>query len=404
MYAKVKNHLVYLNISIFLNKQIYLLPVLLLFYYANGLTAGDFFLFQGISALVMLIFTIPAGYAGDIFPRRRVLAFSYFLFLLRPLLWLFWGGYWIILVGEILYAFSRVFSNSVADSYIYDYLKQKGQAKLITRQYGKLNFAMSCGSLVAATSGAFLYDFLGVSVLLSWEVLVNTLAILMLFMLPEIPAAKDGKKLLTEKYKDLFVTAVKAWKDKRIKYQMLFSGAGKAMTSVFSWGFQPVMSMVALPVFLFSYVYFINHLCRAAAGLLAFRVISRIGMQRLGVLVYGLYLIAFGFFLMIIKFPSPELCLALLTLVCVIIGIELMYSIGNVSRIHALVSSDIRSTVSSVNQMAAQFLSAIVLISLKFVLDFMSLESAFAIYGAVFALSFYFLYKGRKYLHEPCQF
>ena len=50
-----KNPLEIFNVATFLQTQILMLPVLLLFYQENGLTAGDLFLFQGIFSITALL-------------------------------------------------------------------------------------------------------------------------------------------------------------------------------------------------------------------------------------------------------------------------------------------------------------------------------------------------------------
>ena len=45
------------------------------------------------------------------------------------ILWYFLGGYWVILIGELLYAASKAFFSGIADGYIYDLLKSKGLNK-----------------------------------------------------------------------------------------------------------------------------------------------------------------------------------------------------------------------------------------------------------------------------------
>ena len=61
------------NIAAFLRSQLFLLPVLLFFYQENGLSVGDFYLIQGLIVFFAFLFEIPAGYLGDIFPRKNVL-------------------------------------------------------------------------------------------------------------------------------------------------------------------------------------------------------------------------------------------------------------------------------------------------------------------------------------------
>ena len=78
-----------LNFAAFLQQQRYIVAISYLFYLYNGLTLSDFLLFQSIFYFTVLIFDIPAGYIGDIFPRKNVLIFSYFLFVIRLFLWIF---------------------------------------------------------------------------------------------------------------------------------------------------------------------------------------------------------------------------------------------------------------------------------------------------------------------------
>lgn len=54
----------------FLRSQLYLAPVLLLFYQQNGLTIADFVLFQGIFQLTGILFEIPCGYIADVIPKK----------------------------------------------------------------------------------------------------------------------------------------------------------------------------------------------------------------------------------------------------------------------------------------------------------------------------------------------
>ena len=95
------------NVAAFLRSQLFLLPVLLFFYQENGLSVGDFYLIQGLIVFFAFLFEIPAGYLGDIFPRKYILITAYSLFLARLFLWIFFRGFEIILIGEFFYACSK---------------------------------------------------------------------------------------------------------------------------------------------------------------------------------------------------------------------------------------------------------------------------------------------------------
>ena len=115
-----------LNFAVLLQQQRYIVAISYLFYLSNGLTLSDFLFFQSIFYFTGLIAEIPAGYIGDIFPRKNILIFSYLLFTLRIVMWIIIPNYYTILFGEILYGLSKAFYRGVSDGYIYDYLKFDG--------------------------------------------------------------------------------------------------------------------------------------------------------------------------------------------------------------------------------------------------------------------------------------
>ena len=124
MIKKIKNIDIFplkiLYLGSFLQYQRFIMPVSFLFYLANGLTFKDFILFQSIFNIACLAAKIPMGYFGDLFSKKSIIVFSYVLYALRVVLWLFFRGFWIILAGEILYGLSKAFYKGNVDSYIYE--------------------------------------------------------------------------------------------------------------------------------------------------------------------------------------------------------------------------------------------------------------------------------------------
>ena len=60
-------------LSAFLKSQMFLLPVLYLFYLDNGLTTADYFLFQGLIILINVFLQVPAGFIGDKISRKYII-------------------------------------------------------------------------------------------------------------------------------------------------------------------------------------------------------------------------------------------------------------------------------------------------------------------------------------------
>ena len=132
------NPLLSLNISILCRSQL-LLPILFLFYQQSGLTAGDFFLFEGISSFISLLLLIPSGYIADFFSKKYILLLSFLLLLIKSFLWIFFHGYFIILLGTILNNVSKSLYFAAADSYIYEYLSYNKREKEMLNKYYEIN-------------------------------------------------------------------------------------------------------------------------------------------------------------------------------------------------------------------------------------------------------------------------
>lgn len=405
----LKHPLKIFNLSAFLQTQIFMLPVLLLFYQQNGLTVGDFFLFQGIFSLTALLFEIPAGYVGDIFPRKNILILSYSFFLMRLVLWLFFAhlGYWVILAGEIFYSASKAFYSGVADGYVYDYLKEKGKSNKMLKKYGRLNFCMSIGTAISSLLGAYFYSSFsqwteanwgrnyGFLILILIEIIFNTAAIALLFMLPKLPSAKKKVNGLLEKYKDLFHITRYAFSNTKIKYHMFYSGLLAGTTMVFVWSFQPLMKTAMIPVSLFGVVYFANHFFRAMAGYLLHKTMRLFTLSTLGIFTFVMFGVSFliAIEMAYIGNPAQWISFVMLFFICLTIGFQLSFTLASTTRIHSLIESDVRSTVVSVNNMIGRMTAGFFLILFKVLLDGVSMQTTFLVALAVFSFGLYPLYR-----------
>lgn len=399
-----KNPLAIFNFSTFLQTQILMLPVMLKFYEQNGLTAGDLFLFQGIFSISALLFEIPAGYLGDIFPRRNVLIFSYLLFLMRLILWYFFGGYWIVLAGEILYSMSKAFYSGVADGFIYDYLKSQNKTKKMLSRYGRLNFFMSLGTALASLVGPFLYERYGFPVLIVIEIILNTISIAMLFLLPKVEPIRENVKGVTARIKELFLITKNTLSNPNLWPYIFYSGTVAATTMVFVWSFQPLMIAAHIPVLLFGVIYCVNHAVRGCAGLMLDFTLKTFSLNKIAKITYVLYILSFISALIILLTKNPYVGGFLLCFICVAIGFQLTFTLGSVARLHTFVPSSIRSTSSSVNNLISRFMAGVMLILFKVVLDGVSLEWSFIIYLLLFSLSFIFLRKVLTLSEKPKHF
>lgn len=400
---KKTNPLKKLDLACFLRSQLYLAPVLLLFYQQNGLTIADFVMFQGIFQLTGIVFEIPCGYIADLISKKKVLVLAFCCFFMRAALWLSFSGVFIVLLGELFNALSRAFLSGVYDSYIYDYLKSQNKTKRMLKECGRTNFAMSGGAMFAAIFSAMLYQKYGTTILLSLELLLTLISIILLTTLPNPPSGKPCAKTIMQKIVEIKETAVATLTNKNINLYILLSALLFSTTSLFCWCFQPLLKMSSAPVFMFSFVYVINHALRAGFSLNVNRLKKLFGFNRLMLIttflcVYSFACMIFGFY-----FKMPDIAISCLIFVCIGIGFQLAFAIANISRIHTFALEETRATISSVNNMLQQTISGVSLICFKFVvapasglegLSFSAAFSAFAtLYIILFGVLIYKIYK-----------
>ena len=394
---KSLNPLKKLDIACFLRLQLYLAPVLLLFYQQNGLTIADFVMFQGIFQLTGIFFEIPCGYIADITSKKKVLILAFVFFFLRAALWLTFEGVYIILLGELFNALSRAFLSGVYDSYIFDYLKSKNKTGRMLKECGRTNFAMSSGAMFAAIFSAMLYKEYGTIILLSLEFFLTLTSILLLTTLPNPPSARPHAKTIKEKFIEIKETAVATLTNPNINLYIIHSALLFSTTSLFCWCFQPLLKISSAPVFMFSFIYVINHALRAGFSFHVNNLKRFFGFNRLLVITTFLCMYSFACMILSFYFKLPNVAMVSLIFVCIGIGFQLAFAIANINHIHSYAIEETRATISSVNNMLQQTISGLSLILFKFVIapsastKGLSFSSAFTVYGLLYMIAFSFL-------------
>lgn len=386
-----------LNLSFFFRAQMFLLPVMILFYKENGLSENNYYSFLGIFYCVSILMELPIGYISDFFSRRNMIIVSYFLFLLRITLWYFYGGYWCILAGEIIFAVSKVMFDSNTSSYLYELLKSNEKESLMSKYYGYLNFYLSLGTSTASLAGAFLYIRLGSKSVLLMEFIVVSLAVLLMLLLPNIKSSINVSYTLRENFYRFFRILRFVFRNKNIKYHVLYSGLLISISILFSSSFQVLMEYSLFPVFLFGVVLFINHLTRALFSFSTFKVLEKVNLKRLSIYTFILYCLAFLAIFVVLNFKNVVLDFCMLAFICIVIGFQLVFTITHISRLQCMMFSNIRSFVVSSNSVISRVLTAIVLLTTGGLVSRIKLTGCFTLYMLLFVLfGIYFVYKINK--------
>ena len=378
----------YLNLSLFFEQTQFLLPVMLFFYIKNGLTIGDYLFFQSITYVLYMVFGVPVGYVSDHISKKYALIIGYLLNVLRLVIYLIWGGYAVVLTGEILMTFIRFFTTGIADSYIFEYLKEKKQEKEMLHFSGKALMFMSFGVATGSLAGPVIYRLFGFEILLCTEFLFASIGTLLLLKLPKTKIYNRQSLTLA----DIKKACSDLWKNKMVRWLIAYNMLLYAATTIFVSTFQPLMKLSFVPVVFFGAVYFSNHMIRGISSRLTRKFVLLFGLRNL--IKFGLLSVVLGFLLMMLAFElkNPYFTLACLFYICFVIGLQLVNQIANINEIHQDISPDIRATGISIYNMLCRGLGGVILaLFQKISSDFNTANDGYFVFAVVFFLILFFL-------------
>ncbi len=368
----------------FLQYQRFIMPVSFLYYLSSGLTFADFILFQSIFNIACLIAKIPMGYFGDLFSKKSIIIFSYCLYALRVLLWLCFQGFWIILIGEILYGLSKAFYKGNVDSYIYEYLSKSKKEEKMTASYGDFAFYTSLGSALSCFVGVFLYKIYGFKILFLFELFMQILSIIVVSFLPNIKVCKENC-VNHNWFLHIKESILSIFKNKNISFFAYYNAVLTGITSVFVWNFQPLLKTSNAPVFFYGAVNVINQLLRSFAGKAA-DFISRFYSKYLVLISYIFVFVSFLTLIFAYNVKNYILSFAVITFICVAVLFFLVFNIYTISLIHKNTQNINRATTSSTNTFFGDFSSFVFLLIFKYLHGFFGLNKTLLIFGILFLI------------------
>jgi MFS family permease len=374
------------NTALFLRAVLLLTPVTLLFYQENGLSVQDLFLFQGIFYLVSILLELPVGYLSDNISRKKLLVFSFCVYIFGMSLWLFNRSYYAILAGEILFGASKVMMDNSMSGYLYDYLDKNNSVIKMNKYYGYLQFYLALGTAIASIIGAFMYAKFGsVSILVS-EILLISTSILLVLPLPNITPHKRNANPICERLRNFKKTTKNICKNKSIIHHIFYSGFLISYSILFALSFQPLMQKALFPIFMFGVITFANHGIRAISGIVANKISKVISIHQMIIPLYILYIVAFMCIFTIMRITNIVLISFLLFVICLIIGCQLIFTILHISRIHNMISIEQRGSLMSVNNLTYRTMTTLILLSSNFFIKKLGLQTFYFVAFILFLI------------------
>lgn len=382
-----------LTITNCLYKLMFILPVIVLFFQSKGASIGDFFLIQGIFAFAVFLLEIPTGYLGDLFSRKKIIIFSYIIYLLGHIIWIIFDGFWGILGGELLFALTAALYSGTGEAYLYDCLKQQKKDKEIVKYHGRMLAISGYGIAIATLFGGFIYNQFGATVTLSLTMIGTCISIILSFLLPELKGVKRDLNKEDSKFKDLLSIIKFAINHKEIKWLMIFPALFGSGTLVLFWSMQPLMELALIPISLFGVFGFINQGSRAFTAHIANKLFRKLKTKLFCISLLSSLIIGFITAIALTQIETFYIAAILLIILGLAASSFMGIDLVSKSMVNHRVKSSERATVLSIQSMMVKFMGAIIMFSLKILVDGFNMVTMLTIMGCIIIILIFFTMK-----------
>jgi MFS family permease len=248
-----RNVNLYYAIKFFYN-MIILVPVMTIFFFANGLTMAQVMLLESIFSIGLIVFQVPTGALADIIGRKGCMILGSFVIAFSSILYGFGTGFWQFAIAELVWAFGAAAVSGADVALIYDTLKQSKNTKLSTHILGDAFFYSLLGGVLSSLASGYITATLGFRG--GWYITTVTIAVsgILGFWLIE-PKQKVAKLGISTYYSQMIDSIKLVLQDKRLALIMVNSALVGCLGVIGFWFYQPHMKASGIPIELFGFIF-----------------------------------------------------------------------------------------------------------------------------------------------------
>lgn len=375
MFADIRHNIAKIYIVQAVRWFMLFIPVLVLFFQENGLSMQEVFLLQTAFSILIIVSEIPSGYFSDVLGRRRTMIFGTITSALGFSVYCVANGFWGFLVAEMVLGLGASLVSGTDSALLYDTLSHLGRENEYIQKEGRLlsigNFAEGTASVIGG-----LLAVISLRMPLYVEAAIAIFAIPVAWSLVEPPRqAYEATRGNMRAIMDIVQFALHG--NSEVKWLILYSSVVGASTLTMVWFIQPYLKIVGLPVVMFGIVWAALQYFVGFFSLSAHAIEQRVGKKT--VVLSLIFLSVTGYIL-----------LGIFQSLWAAVFILLFYFVRGIGSpmfkgyINALISSDKRATVLSVQQMIGRIVFAAVGPFLGWVSDVLSFSTAMFFAAIIF--------------------
>ena len=348
------------------------LPVIVLFWQANGLSLTQVMLLQSIFALAVMALELPSGYFADRLGRKRAILASAGLGLLGVLIYMTGDRFSQFVVAELVFALGIALLSGADSALFYDTLADLEDTAAYQKLWGNAIFYSMISMAVANAIGGFIGKF---DLRAAWYPALATallaLAVAATFQEPRVHKTPVAGSHAADLWR---ILKVALFERRRLRWLLIFSGVVHTFTQSGLWFYQPYFQLTGLDIGYFGLIFAAFNLVAALSSKQAHRLESWLGS-------------GWALLLLVMALSGAYLLMSNVVLWFSFIFVFFHQFVRGFARVilndyvNRLTTSDIRATVLSVQSLLGRLLYAALIPGIGWLADGFGLRVALGLLG-----------------------
>ena len=257
------------------------MPIIVLFYEEHGLGLQDVFILKSVYSVAAVTLEIPSGYLADVWGRKKCLLLGSILFFLGYLCYSFTSTFSAFLFAELLLGTGQTLVNGADSALLYDTTAQYKKEHLYLRYEGRITMIGNFAEALAGIFGGLLAAY---SLRLPFyaQAFVASIGIPAAMVLQEVNRSNKIQNPIDEILRIIKYSLVT---NKKLCYNIMYSGIIGAATLTMAWFVQPVLMYLETPVSWYGIIWTVLNLTVGFAALWSDRVDRYFGPHKMGILI-----------------------------------------------------------------------------------------------------------------------
>lgn len=263
----------------FINWFLLIIPILVLYYQAKGLTMQEVFLTQAVFSAVILLLEVPSGYFADIVGRKASLIIGAVCGTIGATIYAFADGFSGFILAEIFLGIGAASTSGADTALLYDTVKELGKSQEYHKIQGRMDSIDNFSEGLASVLG-------GLLALISLQFPFYIRAGICLISIPLAllliePKHHHRPKEMTH-LRQMFTTVKHTFHDhKELKWLVIYSAFVGASTFTAVWFIQPYWEKMGISIGLFGILWAVLQWISGGSAVISHQLEQFFGKYRL---------------------------------------------------------------------------------------------------------------------------